>query len=187
MIEVECKLHIDDINAVESKLLELGFTQAGLVDEVDRYFDNEAGQIRGNDSALRIRTTKNIMTGEAIAEINFKGPKLDKVSVTRPEFETCVTDEHIMTEILCQLGYKTVTPIVHKLRKSLVKDYITACLDDVEGLGTFLELEIVVNDDNKKDAALSEIESILNKLGYNMSDTTRVSYLSALQELLISP
>ncbi|MDO4189952.1 MAG: CYTH domain-containing protein, partial [Lachnospiraceae bacterium] len=65
MIEVECKLHIDDINAVESKLLELGFKQAGLVDEVDHYFDNDAGQIRGNDSALRIRTTKNIMTGEA--------------------------------------------------------------------------------------------------------------------------
>ena len=55
-----------------------------------------------------------------------------------------------------------------------------ACL--IERLGDFLELEIIVEDETKRAAALSEIETLLVKLGYTMQDTTRTSYLSMLEE-----
>jgi len=184
MIEVECKLKIDNPNYIENVLNTLGFKYVETVEETDTYFDNEPEQIRGNDSALRIRTTRNTDTGEITAELNFKGPKYDNVSVTRPEFETFVGDASVAKAILCQLGYSAVSPYVHKMRKTLTCENITACIDQVEGLGTYLELEIVVSEENKKDAALSKIESILNKLGFTMSDTTTTSYLSALQQLL---
>lgn len=183
MIEVECKLKIDNTDSIEVHLNALGFKYSGTVEETDTYYDNELGQIRGNDSALRIRNTINIESGITTSELNFKGPKYDKVSVTRPEFETLIADGAATKEILCQLGYSPVTPYVHKIRKTLSCENITACIDKVEGLGTYLELEIVVPEENKKDASLLKIESILNKLGYTMSDTTTTSYLSALQQL----
>lgn len=63
----------------------------------------------------------------------------------------------------------------------LRKDSVTACLDDVHDLGTFLELEILAESEEKKDTALGQIESILNGLGYQISDTVQTSYLSMLQ------
>ena len=44
------------------------------------------------------------------------------------------------------------------------------------------KLEIIVEDETKRAAALSEIETLLVKLGYTMQDTTRTSYLSMLEE-----
>ena len=62
------------------------------------------------------------------------------------------------------------------------KGSITACLDNVRGLGGFLELEILADSEEKKDAALRGIENILNSLGYQISDTVRMSYLSMLRK-----
>lgn len=180
MIEVECKLKIDDKVITESKLKELGFSLVNNLTEIDNYFDNSGGDIKGNDSALRIRVIINNNTGETTAEMNFKGPKLDKVSVSRPEYETIVDDAPATEKILNSLGYYAVKPTVEKLRKTYVRDDMSACLDSVKGLGDFLELEMLVNDKSEKDSALSRIEEMLNVLGYNISDTTTKSYLSQL-------
>ena len=180
MIEVECKLKIDNKVAIECKLKELGFSLVNNLTEVDRYFDNLKGDIKANDSALRIRVTTNNDTNDSSAEINFKGPKLDNVSVSRPEYETIVDDAPATEKILNSLGYYAVKPTVEKLRKTYVRDDMSACLDSVKGLGDFLELEILVNDKSEKDSALSRIEEMLKVLGYNIADTTRKSYLSQL-------
>ena len=68
-----------------------------------------------------------------------------------------------------------------KNRTMLRKETVTACLDNVHGLGGFLELEILARSEEEKDAALGRIENILNSLGYQISDTLRTSYLSMLQ------
>lgn len=44
------------------------------------------------------------------------------------------------------------------------------------------ELEILVSSEEEKDAALTQIENILDSLGYQISDTVRTSYLSMLQK-----
>ena len=63
------------------------------------------------------------------------------------------------------------------------KDEVTACLDRVQGLGDFLELEILAAREEEKDAALRKIEGILRRLGYRISDTVQTSYLSMLQKI----
>ena len=47
---------------------------------------------------------------------------------------------------------------------------------------TFLELEILVEREEERDAAVGRIEDILGHLGYRLSDTMRTSYLSMLQK-----
>lgn len=70
-----------------------------------------------------------------------------------------------------------------KCRKYLVLDHMTACLDSVEGLGEYLELEILVEQEEDRQQALQQIEERLLSLGYSMQDTTRISYLSMLEKI----
>lgn len=68
--------------------------------------------------------------------------------------------------------------VVEKLRQYYHRDNITACVDAVTNLGDYLELEIIVDEETKREAALDQLEQTLHTLGYSMQDTTRTSYLS---------
>lgn len=181
MIEVEVKLPIPDPEGVKNRILEEGFKEQRFIEERDTYFDNARGDIRANGEALRVRETKDCRTGKKQAQINYKGKKLDTQTMTRRELETGVEDGAVCREILQAIGYSPAEPEVIKIRTMLQKDSVTACLDNVRGLGDFLELEILVEREEKKDAALGQIKDILNSLGYQVSDTVQTSYLSMLQ------
>ena len=54
-------------------------------------------------------------------------------------------------------------------------------MDQVEGLGSFLELEILVETEEQRPEALKKIETILHDLDYSLRETTRYSYLYMLR------
>lgn len=182
MIEVEVKLPAADLDLIKEKLLQAGFKETAFIEERDTYFDNQRGDIRANGKALRVRETKDHLTGKRRAQINFKGKKLDARTMTREELETGVENGAVCRRILQAIGYMPAEPEVIKDRTMLQKESVTACLDKVHGLGGFLELEILADSEEKKDAALGKIEDILNSFGYQISDTMRMSYLSMLQD-----
>ena len=128
--------------------------------------------------ALRVRETEDLETGEKTAQLNFKGPKLDDASMTRREMETNVGDGGTVRAILEQIGFTPVIPVekVHYFHRGR----LTACVDQVTGLGEFLELEILTESEEGRSAALTEIEEVLRQIGHSMEDTTRISYLSQL-------
>ncbi len=83
-------------------------------------------------------------------------------------------------KIYC-LSYRTYEKIsVIKDRRLYVKGPISACLDRVDGLGSFLELEIMAEEGLREDA-LAQLWEVLELLGYNRSDTTTMLYLTMLQ------
>ena len=57
---------------------------------------------------------------------------------------------------------------------------MTACVDQVESLGSFFELEILVDSPEQKESALQSIEALLLDMGSSLKETTRKSYLSML-------
>ena len=185
MIEIEVKLRIKDVAVLEKKLLEQGYKLIETLRETDTYFDGGINGIKKSGQALRVRRTVNCVTGKEQSAITFKGEKIDAVSMARLELETVVESGEAAERILCALGFYPVQPIVVKIRKILRNGDICACLDDVQGLGTFLELEIMAESEEARPEALDRIEKILKSIGYTMADTTRASYLSQLQKLLI--
>ena len=58
---------------------------------------------------------------------------------------------------------------------------ITACIDEVENLGTYLELEIL-SEESEKEASLSRLWAILSDIGLSKSTVITTSYLSMLQQ-----
>ena len=180
MIEVEMKIKVNDKVKIEEILAECGFEFGDMVKESDLYYDNAAHEMRINDKALRIRSCENLTTGSGESYMTFKGPKLDQISMTRKEVEIKIDDENSGKEFLEALGYRLVAP-VRKTRQYLHKDEMTACIDQVENLGDFLELEIVTAEE-KREEALEKLVKLLNHLGYEADATIRTSYLSMLQK-----
>lgn len=181
MIEVEVKVHVSDKLKTEENLLQLDFAKGNLVRETDYYFDNEAGNFRKSDKALRIRECENLSQNTKEAFMTYKGQKLDNISMTRKELEIKIDDAKTGKEILENLGFTPVRPVI-KLRQYFHKDTMTACLDQVEGLGDFLELEIVVENESEKGDALDKLLGLLGELGYRKEEIIRTSYLSMIQK-----
>ena len=188
MIEVEVKLPLrrqektEETGRIAEVLCSMGFRKAARFRQRDTYFDNEAGEIRGGGKALRIRETEDLMKGIVTAELNFKGPRMDQVSMTRQELETEVGQAETGRRILAALGFSPVLPEVVKERTEYRREEITAALDRVEGLGDFLELEILADEETENGKVLQKLEELLGELGYQMGDTVTRSYLSMLQQ-----
>ena len=181
VIEVEIKLLIDHKEIVEENLVKMGFSKSGLACEEDIYFDNDSRQIRKSGEALRVRKETDLLSEKSNAVITYKGRKMDSISMSRKELETGVADAEVCIRILEALGFQIIPPKVVKIRQTYTFEQMTACIDRVQDLGDFLELEIVIPEEESKDNALRKIEKVLQKLGYSLSDTTRNSYLSMLQ------
>lgn len=181
MIEVEIKLPVCSRQSTEQKLVGLGFEEGHLVKESDIYFTSDARDFKKTDEALRIRRCENLTTGESAAVLTYKGAKIDKISMTRKELETGIEDADVCREILSSIGFRPFFP-VNKCRQYYHYDHITACLDVVDNLGDFLELEVLVEEEKEREEALQQIEEILEKMGRSMAETIRTSYLSMLQQ-----
>ena len=170
MIEVEIKVRIKNKEEISEKLKKLGFKFIKKKFQEDIYFNGIDRDFRKTDEALRIRDDNGTYY------VTYKGPKIDRISKTREEIEVRIDDKEKMRMIFKRLGFREVRPI-RKVREIYKKDDITASIDDVEGLGLFLELEKNIYNINEKDEALKELMEILKALNISKDNTIRKSYL----------
>ena len=177
--EIEIKLPISDRENVRAKLLDRGFEKEASIRECDMYYNSEYHDVKKRGEALRIRKSTDLLSGRSQAQINFKGKKIDQVSMSRQEYETVVENPEYMEKILTALGFSPVAG-VQKTRDYLKRDEMTACLDQVDGLGDFLELEVIAADESSREEYLDRMEQLLTELGLSLKDTVTTSYLSML-------
>lgn len=182
MIEVEVKCPVESLVHIKENLKKLGFVTEKTCTEKDIYFNHPAHDLRAYDQALRIRTVSE--QGRSKSLVTFKDKKIDTVSMTRKEYETEVSDGDVMEVVFRSLGY-TQTYEVVKCRQYMNCGRIHACLDQVRDLGSFIELEILCDVDEKdldqaRINALNDIKKVMCQLGLSMEETTTTSYLSML-------
>jgi len=170
ILEVEIKAPNDDIKKYE-ELLKKKFN--GKMEKIktqeDIYFSHPVRDFKKTDEALRIRIEKN----KAI--LTYKGPKIDKVSKTREEIEVEFKDPEKMSRLLEHLGFRKIAEI-RKLRRIYRVGEMKIVLDEVSELGTFLEVEIVVEEDKYKET-LEKIFEFIEKIGIKKDKLIRKSYL----------
>ena len=118
--EIEIKLPVKNSQEVLDILKDIGFMVKKEIQEEDIYFNSEYRNIKERDEALRIRKSRDCDTGEQKVQINFKGPKIDAVSMSRMELETKVQDGETMEKILTYLGFLPVASVC-KVRKYLTQ------------------------------------------------------------------
>ena len=143
--EVEQKFRIEDAAAVEQRLLSLGATPLTTIAQVDTYFAHPARDFGATDEAFRLRRVgaRNFVT--------YKGPKIDATTKTRREIELPLpegTDYAARFRSLLEaLGFRVVAD-VSKVRRTThlawEGETIEVSLDDVTGVGQYVEVELVV-------------------------------------------
>ena len=181
-MEVEVKIPVCSLEDTIKRLEQDGFCLAGTCREEDVYYNSAHYDLREHDKALRIRRVTDLDTGKTRAEFNCKGPKLDQVSVSRMELEMHLETPEILERILEELTFLPVPCAVRKTRFTYTRGRVTVAVDRVEGLGNYLELEIIGQGEEQRPACLKEIEAVMKELGYEQKDTIRTSYLSMLQK-----
>jgi adenylate cyclase, class 2 len=183
MYEVEQKHVLPDVRAFEERLAERGVEIGAVVNQSDTYFAHPCRDFSQTDEALRIRTV-----GGDKSFVTFKGPKLDTTTKTRHEIELPLdrsdSDGRQFAELLASLGFKPVA-VVRKRRRPFelkVGDHkVEGALDDVEHVGTYVELELMA-DNAGMDAAKKTIAALAGEL--LLGPTERRSYLELLLENL---
>lgn len=168
VLEIEVKAYCDDLNHVEEILKEKGAQFIEEVTEIDTYYSHPVRDFAETDEALRIR-----LCGEK-SYITYKGPKIDALSKTREEIEIEVTDADAAKQLLVILGFHPVAE-VKKVRRLYRLSPFDICLDDVENVGTFVEVETLGESVAElRDAALTLLKE------FNLEHFERKSYLELL-------
>lgn len=169
MIEVEVKAHASP-DTLE-RILALGAILMGEEDHRDLYFNSPFRDLRQSDEALRIRIK------EEGARLTYKGPRLDAMTKSRLERTVQIDDPVEMEQILTALGF-VLSAQVRKRRTKYSLGDVTLALDEVEGLGPFLEVEARGEADWEEQK--EKVLSILRDLG--LDESIRSSYLELLEE-----
>lgn len=186
MLEAEIKAVLKDTKGSVGKTAEkLGFVRGETLRETDVYFNGADRNFMETDEALRLRSCRNEGSGQTEARITYKGPKMDDISNSRREYETEIGDLTVMDHLLASLGYRkvfTVEKVREEWKLSARGDLpeVTLCLDEVTGLGAFLELETLAEAETAREAAVAELLRILDDLGIPRENLTKKSYLEML-------
>lgn len=180
-LETEIKIQIDEPEAIKVKLVRCGFREKETLFERDTYYTAEHHDFAALDEALRVRETENRTTGECTAYTAYKSSSTDERTASRREYETKVDDPAVMKKILESTGFTPVKPM-EKLRTHYVRDDITVCADHVYGLGHYLELEVVTEDESGREDAVRKIFMVLRELGLEDREPVTKSYLSMLMK-----
>ncbi len=167
VLEIEVKARIDSIPAVEARILELGGVFRKEVIEVDVYYNHPSRDFAETDEAIRLRRV------EGMVFLTYKGPKIDGLTKTREEFTLKVDSWDNSASILRALGFTEVMAVT-KRRRYLRFDSFEIMLDYLEGLGSFIEVEM------KGDYKPDVLFEFLARLGVKGSETR--SYLELVLE-----
>lgn len=178
--EVEQKHRVEDVAALEAQLAARGIRLEPAIIQSDQYFAHPARDFAKTDEALRIRAS------DGKSFVTYKGPKLDATTKTRRELELPLhssdADGTRFAELLAALRFKPVAT-VRKRRRAFKIDHgahaVEGALDDVDDVGTYVELELPASDQHLEDAkrVIAELAEELR-----LGPSERRSYLELLLE-----
>lgn len=165
MREVEVKYSVSDPEVLLAALGQRGVSFGAPVFQDDQAFAPLGwafGDSKLGVSFLRLRTV------DGRHWFALKQPGVNAQDCL--EFETEVADRGQMHEAILRMGY-WATVRVAKSRRTGRFGEVSLCLDEVEGVGTFLELERMVPDEAPAAAVQDELAGFVASLGVAVKRT----------------
>jgi adenylate cyclase class 2 len=178
--EVENKYRVTNLEAAAQKMIEAGAEFESEIEQTDTYFNHPQRDFAQTDEALRLRCVADQI------HVTYKGPKIDRATKTRVELELPLasgTDFFAQyQELLELLSFRPVLAVKKRRRLGHLTWQgfsVEVCLDEVANLGSFVELEIVT-DEQGLEQAQSRVKQLAAKL--HLGEPERRSYLEMLLE-----
>ena len=150
MIEVESKFKISG-DMTQSDLLAIlkdqFITPISSKHQIDTVFllpEQVDAPIVPGSKIMRVRDVLNPETGElrlSLMTLKVEG----QAKLVSDEYEFAVDDGNVARQMLTALGWQEIVTVDKVRLESKTKDY-TICIDEVAGLGLFIELEVLTED-----------------------------------------
>lgn len=164
---IEVKARIPCVSALMPRAREVAAGAPVLIEQDDTFFPCRLGR-------LKLRTFSST-SGELIfyTRADDAGPKTS-------DYRRVPTDapDALREALTLSLG---VIGRVRKRRWLYLAGRTRIHLDEVEGLGSFLELEVVLHPDESEQAGVEEAHRLMQVLGVRHQDLLRGAYLDLLQ------
>ena len=162
----ELKCRCGDLEAVRGRALALGARDVGVLEQTDTFFPAPEGR-------LKLREF-----GEGAGEL-IAYRRADGTEARGSDYLLCqVSEPERLREALAfALGTRVV---VRKRRRLLLWRHTRIHLDDVEGLGSFVELETVMSGQTDA-AARAELEEAAAALGLDACEPVSGAYVDLLE------
>jgi len=165
---VEIKARTADLSALRRRVESLGALAAGELTQVDTFFDVSGRR-------LKLRELGD-GSGELISYVrdDRPGPKISNYVVAN------IASPEVLRDVLAHaLG---VRGVVRKRRTLFLLGQTRIHLDQVEGVGTFVECEVVLRDDQSESEGQRLALDLLEKLAIPESDLVARAYVDLLQD-----
>ncbi len=178
MREIEIKLRVDNLDELEEKLTDSGLVISKEITQHDVIYSKNGSSIftsfREGDVVIRIRKQ------DGVAILNLKQQKSGEMD--NLEYETEVVDADATHQILLKLGWAPEVEVKKVRKKGKLGEY-EVCLDNVEKLGTFVELEKMTDDKADPQQIREELFKELEKFGLLRKDEETRGYDTQIYQL----
>jgi len=164
---VEIKARARDVNRLRARAEELSGGPAEMLYQRDTFYHIPDGRLK-----LRV------VPKRPCELIFYRRP--DAVGAKTSEYQIVRSDDleglsRILDIALDVRGVVTKTRFLYRIDQTRVH------IDDVEGLGTFLELEVVLRDDQTEAEGAAIAEELLGQLGIDPTDHVAGAYIDLLE------
>lgn len=164
---IEIKAHIRNFAEIQSRAEKLSDTPVQVILQEDTFFNTPQGRLK-----LRALSSDR---GELIyyTRPDQEGPKRSDYHISR------TTDPEGLKRVL-DLAYG-IRGVVKKRRYLYLVVQTRVHLDDVEGLGQFLELEVVMAREQSDAEGQATAEDLMARLGVEKSDLIEGAYMDLIE------
>ncbi|MGB2983279.1 MAG: class IV adenylate cyclase [Candidatus Bipolaricaulia bacterium] len=164
---VEIKARVSDLDGLRVRVEALSDAEPEILDQEDVFFHVPKGRVK-------LRTFSD-GGGELIAydRADESGPSLSSFRIHRTENPTGL--KSFLEDLLGVRGVVRKRRLLYRIGQTRVH------LDDVEGLGAFLELEVVLSDEQSVEDGARIATEILAKLGVPDEDRIDRAYIDLLE------
>lgn len=167
MREIEIKARVNDKTALIAILKGLGIILSESVTHRDRVFGLEGGDGGGDNHSPWLRIRTETLGGEIKQIFTFKKSITNQMDSI--EHETEVIDADELEKIVLHLGFTPYSDLT-KTRQKAKLGNVEICLDTIEKLGDFIEVEKLMPEDADYDSVAAELWSVLEQLGVTRQD-----------------
>ena len=176
MREIEVKAHLRDMESFLKQASAKGIVFGPSVIQDDTTYETTMPYDDPAWNIFRIRQ----QGGTSILTMKYKASSRSRDNHER---ETVIEDAEQVADMLARVGY-TIGVRIRKTRKTARYQGLEICLDEVDDLGAFVEIEKLASDEADVDAIQKDLWEILLELGVEPNDRVHKGYDTLMHEAL---
>lgn len=165
---IEIKARARDFEAIKSRAEGLSDTPVQIIPQEDIFFNVEKGRLK-----LRI------LAPDQAQLIYYTRP--DQEGPKRSEYHLAYSSDPVNLRRVLELAYG-IRGVVRKTRYLYLVGQTRVHLDDVEGLGRFMELEVVLEEGQSDAEGQNVAEELMSALGVVRGDLIDGAYMDMLEK-----